>query len=237
MKSFDSFSAAAALAKELAASKGASVSVLRSNQQWIVRSAEPEQDSATSMESKVEEIDDQIDRPYDFPVSAMQWRDLEYNRETLRRLDPTVRPFALHHSVSHLDPRDRLTLHKYGELLAELLKGRIRPVNEEQEHFVAVFKNGGKTRDGVERSWLNLLREVEYSKALAFSGKDEEQYRSKLRAIAKKGHKGAIELLKTLGSWDPNPPPDKGHRPDIKPIDYSRLGGRLMPGSFESGGS
>lgn len=237
MKSFDTFAAASAFAKELAASHGTSASVIRSDEQWIVRLSDSGEDSLTPPDSRIERTDDQPDRPYDFPVTPKQWRELESIREMRRLIDPKALPFRLHHAVSRLDSRDRLTVQKFGEILIALRQGRILPVNEEQEHFVATFKDGGKTRDGVERSWLKFLREVEYSEALYFSGKDEAQYRSRLRAIARKGHKEAIELLTSLGSWDPNPPPDKGHQPDIKPIDYSKLGGRQMPGSYGSGGS
>ncbi|WP_448674120.1 DUF413 domain-containing protein [Pseudoxanthomonas mexicana] len=235
MKSFDTFAAASAFAKELAASHGTSAAVIRSDEQWVVHLSDS--GDGTLPSPRIESTGDQPDQPYQFPISQKQWRELESIREMSRLIDSKAPPFRLHHAVSRLDPIDRLTVQKFGEFLIALRQGKILPANEEQEHFVATFKNGGKTRDGVERSWLKFLREVEYSEALYFSGKDEAQYRSRLRAIARKGHKEAIELLKSLGSWDPNPPPDKGHRPDIKPIDYSKLGGRLMPGSYGSGGS
>jgi hypothetical protein len=133
-----------------------------------------------------------------------------------------------------MNATDAEILSKYGAWLEALQRGAIEPTTDAQRHFVEIFTKGGTIATVYERAWSNYLMERRYVRATAVCKTDYSEARYVMTRLASRGHRRAIQWLRSEGPWDPRPPPDAVEKDGYAKINWDEVRwlNQLVPGSF-----
>jgi len=88
------------------------------------------------------------------------------------------RPFAFGCSTDMFPPEELAVLSEHGNWMQALATGLLQPVNGEQEHFLAVYREETEPVTVWERAWVRLKgrREYEEGQSRVASSSPSEDY-------------------------------------------------------------